>query len=363
MAVFSPNTISFTLEEKKAISEAIVEKAFSTTPLSEDMFIQNGIKKKEQIPFLGLMSTKVGKGAGGCDPVASTAAIPASQKTWDPVTVSDRLGFCWETDVKGTFFQWGSKNGINRDDLTATDFAIFMEERLGVSMADMFVRLAWFNDTDAALTTDSPAGNVTSTETIGFWNKVDGAWKQLIAIGTADADRLTVNATLQTRNNAGSYAAQKFTAADRTNLIITNTFDQMEKDMDERLSSSADLRIKVTKSVWDQYRSELKFANISYTTERIENGIEVLYADGREVMKDAAWDRIIKEGFDDGSSYYLPHRILYYDKNNIGVGTEDEATFSEIDIFYWKKDRKVYFDFQFDIDIKVLENYRVQMAY
>lgn len=363
MAIFNPNTIDFTKDEVKEIGSAMIERTFNNPSLSDVFTITEGVKKAQQIAFLGRLTTKLGKGSGGCDPTASTAAIPATQKVWNPVTISDRLAFCWKTDVKGTFFQWATKNGIAKEDLTGTDFANFITERVADGMEEMLHRLAWFNDTDAALTTDSPAGVISPSETIDFFNKLDGAWKQLFAIAAADSDRLSVNSTLQTRNNASTYADQKFTAADVTNLVVSKTFDQMEKDMDERLSGSGDLVVRVTKSVWDQYRSELKFANIAYTTERLESGIEVLYADGREVQKYSVWDRIIKESFDDGSKYYLPHRILMYDKNNIGLATEQEGNFSEIDLFYDKKDKKVYLDFQFDLDVKVLENYLVQMAY
>lgn len=363
MAVFSPNEIDYTKEEAMGIGDAIIEKLYDNPAINDVFVVTQGVKKGKQIPFLGRMTTKVGKGSGGCDPTATTPAIPATQKIWNPVTISDRLAFCWETDVKGTFFNYGTKNGIDREDLTNTDFANFISDRVQDSMEEMNHRIAWFNDTDAALVTDSPAGVITAGEDLAYHNKLDGAWKQLFAIAAADTDRLTVNSTLQTRNNAASYAAQKFTTADVTNLVVSKTFDEMEKDMDSRLTSSPDLKVRVTKSVWDQYRSELKFAKISYDTERLENGITVLKTDGRTVEKYELWDRIIKEDFDNGSSYHLPHRILYYDKNNIGLATESESSFTEIDIFYWKKDKKVYLDFQLDLDVKVLENYLVQMAY
>ena len=360
MAAFNPNSIDFTKEEIMEIGGAIVERLYKNPAITDSFFMETNIKKDKQIAFLGRMLTDLGKGSGGCDPTASTPAIAATQKVWSPVTVSDRLSFCWETDVKGTFFQYGSKNGIAKDDLTGTDFANFMEERTGDSMEEMIHRLAWFTDTAAAIT---PAGVVTAGIDLPLLNKLDGAWKQLFAIGVADTDRLTVNATLQARNAGATLAAQKFTVADRNSLAITETFDQMQKDRDERLEETGDLILRVTKSVWDQYRSELKFANVSYTTEKLENGIEVLKADGIEVQKYSLWDRMIRKYFYDGAASFLPHRILMYDKNNLGIGTEGDGNFTELDIFYWKKDKRVYFDFQFDFDVKALENYLVQMAY
>lgn len=363
MAVFNPNTLDFTKEEIKELSSAIFERVYANPTLNEYFVVQNGVKKDMQIAILGRMSTMLGAGSGGCSPTASTVAIPLSQKVWSPKTVSDRLAFCWTTDVKGTFFQWGTKNGVAKEDLTSTDFANFIAERMEDAMDEMHHRLAWFNDTDAAATDDSPAGVITAGTDLDYFNKIDGAWKQLFDIATADPERLTVNTTFQTRNNAATYALQKFTTTDRTNLVVTNTLDELMKNADDRLIDGGNAVFVCTKSVWDQYKSELKFANVSFTTERIEGGIEVLYADGIELRKYSIWDRIIRTYMNDGAAAYLPHRILMYDKENLRIATEEESTFSETDIFYDKVTKKTYFDFQFDIDVKVVENYLVQMAY
>ena len=361
MAVFNPNTLDFTKEEIKELSSAIFERVYANPTLNEYFVVQNGVKKDMQIAILGRMATMLGAGSGGCAPTAATAAIPLSQKVWSLKTVSDRSSFCWTDDVKGTFFQWGSKNGVNREDLTSTDFANFIAERMEDAMDEMHHRLAWFNDTDAATTTDSPAGVITAGTDLDYFNKIDGAWKQLFAIGTADATKVSTG--LASRNGQATFALQKFTTTDRSNLVVTNTLDEMMKDADERLEGGGNVVFVATKSVWDQYKSELKFANVSFTTERIEGGIDVLYADGIELHKYSIWDRIIREYFNDGTKSYLPHRILMYDKDNLRIATEEESTFSETDIFYDKVTKKTYFDFQFDIDVKVIEDYLVQMAY
>jgi hypothetical protein len=83
-----------------------------------------------------------------------------------------------------------------------------------------------------------------------------------------------------------------------------------------------------------------------------------------ELHKYSIWDRIIREAFDDGTKYFLPHRILMYDTNTMQAATEEEGTLSEVDIFYDKVTKKTFFDFQFDLDVKVVEeDYLVQMAY
>lgn len=361
MAIFNPNELDFTKEEIKAVSEAVYARSFEDAELNMFFEVDSGIKKAKQIAILGHFSSLLGAGTGGCDPTPSTNAIPLSQKIWNPVTISDRLSICWTTDVKDTFFQWATKNGLDRNNLDGTDFAAFLVDRMQLAMKEMLHRLAWFNDTDAALVTASPAGVITAGTNVAFFNRLDGIWKQAFSIAAADTERLT--AGLETRNAGVSYAAQKFTAADTTNLVVSKMFDAMGRDADERLTASDNIIIACTKTVWDQYKSELKFAGIAYSTERLESGIEVLYADGYEVHKISVWDRIIKAYFNNGTTYYLPHRAIMYPKSNLRIGTEEESGFSEVGIFYDQTTKKTNFDFQFDIDAKIIEDNLIQVAY
>ena len=357
---FNPNTLDFHGDVIKSSAEAVFVSAFATPEVNQLATIVNGIKTKKQIAILGRFNGLLGKGSGECDPTGRTVTTPLVGKLWEPATVSDRLEYCWE-DIKETFFIWGTKNGIEQADLTATDFVLYIEQLLATELIETWMRIAYFGDTDAAHYNDSPAGVITNTTDLDFFNKIDGIWKQIYAIVGSDSTRKT--AGLATRNAGNSYANQKFTAQDVTDLVVTNMFLNMEMEADSRLTSQAGLVFQVTKSVYDQYRRELTKANVNYTTERFENGMEQLNAGGIPVVKVEFWDRMILNHFNNGTKLYLPHRAILCVPSNVQVGTEEASTLTQYDIFYDKKTKTTNVDFQFNIDAKVILDNEIQVAY
>lgn len=359
MAIFDPNDLNFNGEEIKNSAEAVFISAFAQPAVDQLFTIVNGIKSKKQIAILGRFNGLLGRGKGGCTPTGREVSTPMTQKIWETATISDRLAYCW-TQLEDTFWIWGTKNGIEKADLTATDFVLYIEELLKTELVETYMRIAYFNDLDAELVTDG--GVVTDGTDLAFFNRIDGIWKQAFAIGTAHPERLT-GGILATRNAGASYAAQAFTATDTTNMAVSNLLLDVELSADSRLTSKEGLVFQVTKSVYDQYRRELTKANVNFTTERLENGMEMLNAGGIPVVKVEFWDRIIRQYFDNGTKWHLPHRAILTVPNNIQIGTEEESTFSTYDVFYDKKDKTTYVDFQFDIDAKIILDHEVQLSY
>lgn len=358
MAIFDPNDLNFNGEEIKNSSEAVFISAFAPTAVADLLTIVGGIKAKKQIAILGRFNGLLGKGTGACDPTGRSVTTPMSQKLWELATISDRLAYCWK-DLEGTFFIWGTKNGIDKADLTATDFLLYIEELLATELIETYMRIAYFNDTDAELVDDG--GVITDGTDLAFFNRIDGIWKQSFAIVAGDANRKTTD--LASRNGQATYALQAFTSTDTTNKVVMNCLFNMEVQADSRLTSKEGLRFQVTKSVFDQYRRELTFSNISYTTERLENGMMQINAGGIPVVCVEFWDRIIREYFNNGTKWHLPHRAILTVPSNIQVGTEEESTLTAYDVFYDKKTKTTYVDFQFDIDAKIVIDHEIQLAY
>jgi hypothetical protein len=358
MAIFDPNDLNFNGEEIKNSSEAVFISAFAPTAVADLLTIVGGIKAKKQIAILGRFNGLLGKGTGACDPTGRSVTTPMSQKLWELATISDRLAYCWK-DLEGTFFIWGTKNGIDKADLTATDFLLYIEELLATELIETYMRIAYFNDTDAELVDDG--GVITDGTDLAFFNRIDGIWKQAFAIVAGDSARKTTD--LASRNGQATYALQAFTSTDTTNKVVMNCLFNMEVQADSRLTSKEGLRFQVTKSVFDQYRRELTFSNISYTTERLENGMMQINAGGIPVVCVEFWDRIIREYFNNGTKWHLPHRAILTVPSNIQVGTEEESTLTGYDVFYDKKAKTTYVDFQFDIDAKIVIDHEIQLAY
>jgi hypothetical protein len=359
MSVITASDLTWNGEEVKALSEAIYEGVFPKPELTKFHTIVSGIKAKKQIVLLGALGL-VGLKQTGCDITANSGGITMSEKFWDPEYVGDRFQQCW-TDLKETFFVWGLKNGKDKPNLDKTDFAMFLSERLEDAMFEMIYRIAWFNDTDAALTSASPAGHVTAGTTIGYFNIIDGFWKQLFAIVAADSNRK--NSNLATKNAQATFADQAFNSTDLTNKIAETTFQDLKYNADYRLREEPNLMILCTQSLFDQYAKELRSRNLDVSFERIEGGYTSLKFEGIEVVGISIWDRIIRTYFSTGTAYYLPHRALLTTKENLQIGVEEVGNLAELDPFYDQTTKLFNVDFGFSIDAKVIEDYKVQLAY
>ncbi len=358
MAIITPGDVAFNGTEVRDLADTIYEAIYEKPALSMFHNVVGGIKAKDQIVSLSTINGLTGKGTGGCDPTDDDNTITMSEKFWMPETVSNSLPSCW-TDLKASFWIYGTNNGIKKADLTKTDFFNFLVDRYKDALYEELLRIVWFGDTAADHV--SGAGNITDSTDLAYFNRIDGLWKQYFAIGAADPLRVT--AGLAARNGQVSYALQEFDSTDTDNLVVTNTLQNMMYGADYRLRGMANLKFVVTQSVADQHSRELKAANVAFTTERLENGITVLKSDGVEVIAFQFWDRIIRAYENTGAAYYLPHRAVMLTRENTQIGTEAESTFSEFNIFYDQKSEKNYLRTKYDVDAKIIEDYLVQLAY
>lgn len=358
MAIFDSSDFTFNGEEVKALSEVILEDFYKNPTLSEFHTLVSGIKAKKQIALLGTLGL-VGRKQTGCTPLNNTGTVPGTEKFWEPERVSDRFSQCFD-DFKESFFVYSLKNGVQKEDLTSTDVAVFLNHVIGEAMKESVHRIAWFGDKDAALVTDSPAGNITDGTDLDYFNLIDGLWKQLFAIATAYTDRRTTIA----KNTGNSYANQRFNDTDTGNEVVTKIFQLMIDDCDERLIDSGMAVIYATRSLVQQYKKERKAkSGIDLAYQRTEKGMEFIEVDGVRVYPYAFWDRTIKAYFDNGTKLYYPHRAVLTVKTNVQIGTEEESNLSEMDAFYDKKTKTYNVDFAYNLDAKIIEDYKVQVAY
>lgn len=358
---FDPATIDFHGEEVMALAETVFEGFFSKPVLTAFHRLVPGIKAKKQVIILGAFTGLLGLGDGSCDPTPNDAGFDVSQKFWDPATISDRIERCWTGDggLQDTFFLWGTKNGIAKNDLTSTDYFVFLSDLLSDAMAEAILRLAYFGDTNADDYTGG--GVITNGTPLTAFNRIDGYWVQIFAIVAADATKKT--AGLATKNAAASYALQKFNSTDTTNQVVLTTIQDMVTDADYRLRDSENKVVICTMSVFDQAVRELKKLSVHYTVELITNGIQTVMIDGIEVIGMSFLDRMINAYHNNGTKYYLPHRAILTTKDNLQIGTEEEANFTEFDAFYDKVSKKSMIDFQFNLDAQIGLDHMVQVAY
>lgn len=357
--IFDPTGFTLSPEEVKSISEVIFTDSFQNPSLTDFHQVFEGIIAKKKIPILGRLNGLLGKGDGECNPTSSSNQVARSSKTWDPTIVSDRLEQCY-TDLLETFWTYMLNKGIQKPDITNTDFANYLTDVVNEAIFESVLRLCWLGDTTADTIANS--SYLTNGTEKKYFNKIDGFWKQFLAIVAADSTKKT-STILTTRNAGSTYAAQQFTATDTTNLEVSKALTSVRFGADKRLRRQTNLVFICTQSVMDQYEKELIFANINYTTERLENGVMTLKNGGIELMSFELLDRLIDEYMDNGTKLNNPHRLVLTTKDNLGVGVETVGNLSELDIFYDKKTKNNYVDFQYSIDAKVLKDEFVQLSY
>lgn len=359
-AIIDTSDLSFTSEQVRALSEAIVEKYFTKPTLTEFHTLVPGIQYKKKIALLGLLGLVGKKSNGDCTTDINPGQIGTSEKEWTPEYIGDRFAQCWEDGLKESFFVYGLKIGVDKADLTNTEFAMFIEDRIGDAMVEGVFRHVWFGDKDAANYDDSPAGVIKNGVDTEYFSAIDGLWKQIFAIGTANVDQKVSI----TKNAAATYALQKFDATDTTNEVATLTYQTMIDNADERLIESGNAFIVSTKSLADQYKRERKKASgIEPAYTRVEEGISYLEIDGVKIYVFSLWDRMIKAYFNNGTKYHLPHRAILTTKENLQVGTEEEGSLAKLDPFYDKVSKKYYVDFGFNLDAKIPEDFKLMAAY
>ena len=256
------------------------------------------------------------------------------------------------------------KAGVEKTDITSTEFAAFMMEQLQDAIAEVYQRIFWFGDTGIVAGTSN---NLAAGE-VAFFNMIDGVFAQLFDIVTADSARLS-STGIATVNAGVSYAAQKFTAADVTNQVVSKALDTVWYEADMRLRSVAksDLVYYVTQTVADQLEKERKaISGIDMPYQRQENGMSGLTWNGITVQPIQLWDRMIASYFGDDATpvkSVLPHRVLLTSPTNLMLGVETVGSLGELDAWYSKDAEVMYAKYGASVDAKIGINKMIQAAY
>jgi hypothetical protein len=244
---------------------------------------------------------------------------------------------------------------LNEPDLTGTDFAAFIVDRMNDAMAEDVLRIAWLGDTTAESVDATPSGILSSGVSPLDYNQLDGFWKQLFAIGAANPDQVYTI----TENAAASKAAQDALAANRAFL----TFQALNNNADFRLRSAQNKIILTTMSLLDNYATYLETQGNDASFIRIEDGFSTLRYRNMEIIGVDLWDRYIRADFDNGTTYDIPHRAVLTTKDQLALGVDASSALADLDQWFEKLTKKTNFRGGYKMDVKALESYMFSLAY
>ncbi len=356
-ALITPGDITFNGQEVRSMSEVIIEDAYQNPSINEFHTIVENIVAKEQIAYLGTLS-KMTKADAGCGTGKQTVNIPADEKFWEPEKVKVWISECID-DIDAAFMIYLKNKGVKESDWTGTDIVDFIVRRTTEAMDEDILRIAWFNDKDAANVDDSVPGVITSGVSLTDYNIIDGFWKQIFAICAATPARLISVA----KNAESTYADQAFGSSDTSGKVVTGIFSGLLKKADPRLKSRADKIIICTTSMAEQYLDELEAAGVPASFDMVQNGVSVLKRRGVTIYAFDFWDRTILADFDSGTALYRPHRALLTTKENLKIGLDAMSSMSQWSMYYNEDDETNNIKAKYKIDAKIVVDHMIQAAY
>ena len=357
--IFDVSNLTLNTEEAQQVSQAVFEYVLETSDLAQYHDIHTGIQWDTQIPFIGTLGL-VGKQILKCKPDANGNKIPLSEKKWEPKLIGDRFEHC-SVDSDSLFKLFKKVKAINPDFYNRID-----SEELGVvlmriaeAMKDMLQRIVWFGDKNAE--TIAQGGYITNGTDLGFFNMIDGLWKQIFAVDIPTTSKYYVKIDA---NDEATYALQDNLQDD----FAFNLFRQMWKKADPRLKQlvskgGVKINIHCTSKIAENWQDYKEDKSLVFTLDKVENGgLKDLFRN-IVVVPRYDWDSIIENYQDNGTTLNLPHRALLTTAGNIPIGTTNTTDLEKVDSFYDKYNEVNVMDFRLKLDAKFLEDYLGVAAY
>lgn len=344
--------------EATELSKFIFEDLVESGDLAMYHDIQTGIFYKEQIPFVGTLGL-VGKKITGCTPEANTGTVQFTEKFWEPQLIGDRFENC-AIDANRLFKAFKRKQKINPD-----FFNNIGSEEEGViktliegALRAMVNRLVWFGDKTMANV--SGGGYLKNGIAVGFFNVIDGLWKQIISV---DIPTTAPNYVAITQNATATYALQETLPADFALKLFRSMWNSADSRLKQKIGQGEKLFLHVTPGIAENWADYKEDKSLVFTLANAEDGgLKDLYRN-IEIVTRYDWKGEIEAYFDNGTKYHLPNRALMTTATNIPIGTTSEEDLNTLTSNYDAYKKINFIDFDMMLDAKYLQGYMGVAAY
>lgn len=359
----NPFTITgtFNSKEVQSFGEMIMQETFKNPDLKELHTVNTGVKMKQQLGYVGLMG-KTGISKTDCGNSGSGAKFDVTVKYTEPVGVGDYFEIC-PNDVDKKFKPYFDKissfsERFGFEGFEMTDLGKVFTQRANESALDSIWRLAWHADTAAAASGVSSAGLKTADD-VKFYDLFDGFFKQIFTnAGTGEFKKVEIS-----KNAEVTFAAQEALGETYTKDLLR----LMYKAADIRLRNHPDRRYYLSRFLYENYLEYLQDKSLTFTTEKLENGIELLRYNGIQLYNmETVWDRYHINDFEQtsaGLAYNLPHRAILTVPQNLAINTMNESDFDEFKMWYSNDDDLNKMKWMFTLDSMYHEDHLIVAAF
>jgi len=326
-------------------SKILLEPMFHSDDIMRNYTIYPNVKYKQNIVMAPSLSsiTAVNDGCTAVNANCDPAGFTVTQKQIEVSNVAVKQTQCW-TEFKDSVIVESYKNGVNMPDLTGTQLAEVIINRVRNGIQSDMVRNMWAGDTAAGVIAID-----CTYDSMG-----DGLWKKLSAgnainagtqlrevtgtLGAAAAEYITVGATLP--------------AADAV-LVLEDVFNTASSALQQVPASEK--RIFCTPNIYNAWYSALtqvaSAGAVDYGHSEAQSGKTRLYFRGIELVPMYEWDTALTTlagatfpalftaataGIDATAG------CIYVAKENLLIGTDVSSPENEMKMFYDEVSDNVY---------------------
>lgn len=324
-------------------NKLIFQKAFLASDITKDHTLVTGVRNGTLVPIIdGQPNYNAFPfiDAESCDTVECDLNSNYSAIKWQLGLISCRVPICLRTFNDNFLIFWNSYKMLNP---TKAENGTYLRTAILQYITDLLVnslevakwRVEYFAEEGNA----SPLLN-------GF----DGWFAQ-----AASVPSLVVPIA---KNDAATYSAQEMTGEEiyQTLIAMETLYLSQEWAGDRPFEYRMTKKMAMTLAA---YLNQLKDSSCCDGVERLNPdnvASKFFYFDqlafhGIPIKPMPEWDKIINNvtalnGGGGNAKRVDPNRILLIDKTNLLIGTEERDMLKMLDIFYDKKDKKIYFDLE-----------------
>tara|TARA_R110002051_G_scaffold105182_2_gene178039 strand:+ start:30 stop:1154 length:1125 start_codon:yes stop_codon:yes gene_type:complete len=332
-------------------SKILLEPMFTSDDIMSNYTIYPAVKYKQNITMAPSLSgiTAVHSGCGTtntCDP----AGFTVTQKQIMVENVSVKQVQCWD-EFKDQVIVESYKNGVNMPDLTGTELANVIINRVRGGIASDLVRNMWAGE--AAIAVGAPD---CSYQSMG-----DGLWLTM-ANATAFQGGTSANLTPVIGGLLAAAATASYATVGGTisiadvQLLLDDCFNTAPSALQQ--VPAREKRMFVTPNVYNAWYSTLTAVAVSgavdYGHSEAQSGKDRLYYRGIELVPMYEWDVALTAG---GVSVDLSalftqagavttnqttNGVIYTAKSNLFIGTDVSRPENELKMFYDEVSENMY---------------------
>ena len=328
--------------ENATYNKLIFNKVFIASDITKDHTVVTGVRNGSLVPIIDSEPNYEAFpfiDAESCDTTECSLNANYSGKKWELGLIACSVPICLRTFNDNFLIFWNSYKMLNPGKVDRvylkTALLQYLTDLLSNSLEVAKWRVEYFGDKGSASK---------------LLNGFDGWFAQAAAV-----PGLVVPIA---KNNGAIYAAQQMTGQEIYDLLI-----EMEaKYLEQEWAGDKPMEYRMTKKMamtLAAFLNKLKDSSCCDGIDRINPdavGTKTFYYDklafhGIPIKPMPEWDKIInKVGVLNGgggtNARVDPNRVLLINKTNLLIGTEEREMLKMLDIFYDKKDKKVYIDLE-----------------